>query len=43
VAFVTLAATTFFGPVNIGARKFADGGLGANNLVDKVEGKALDI
>jgi hypothetical protein len=27
----------------IGARKFADGGLGANNPVDEVEGEASDI
>jgi len=42
-ALATSAATTFFDPVNIGARKFADGGLGANNPVDEVEGEASDI
>jgi hypothetical protein len=39
----TSAATTFFEPVTIGARKFADGELGANNSVDEVEGGASDI
>jgi hypothetical protein len=42
-ALATSAATTFFDPVNIGARKFADGALGANNPVDEVEGEASDI
>ncbi|KAF2466110.1 uncharacterized protein BDR25DRAFT_269263 [Lindgomyces ingoldianus] len=42
-ALATSAATTFFDPVTIGARKFADGGLGANNPVDEVEGEASDI
>lgn len=31
------AATSFFEPVSIGARRFADGALGANNPVDEVE------
>jgi predicted acylesterase/phospholipase RssA len=42
-ALATSAATTFFDPVTIGARKFADGGLGANNPVDEVEGEASNI
>ncbi|KAJ5888167.1 FabD/lysophospholipase-like protein [Penicillium taxi] len=42
-ARATSAATTFFEPVSIGARRFADGGLGANNPVDEVEGEASDI
>ncbi|KAH9203476.1 acyl transferase/acyl hydrolase/lysophospholipase [Leptodontidium sp. 2 PMI_412] len=42
-ALATSAATTFFGPVRIGNRKFADGGLGANNPVDEVEGEAANI
>lgn len=42
-ALATSAATTFFNPVTIGARKFADGGLGANNPVDEVAGEASDI
>jgi predicted acylesterase/phospholipase RssA len=42
-ARATSAATTFFEPVSIGARKFADGGLGANNPVDEVECEASDI
>ena len=42
-ALATSAATTFFDPVHIGARKFADGGLGANNPVDEVEGEASNI
>lgn len=42
-ALATSAATTFFGPVNIGARKFADGALGANNPVDEVELEASNI
>ncbi|KAI5927585.1 hypothetical protein F4810DRAFT_706335 [Camillea tinctor] len=36
-ALATSAATTFFEPVNIGARKFADGALGTNNPVYEVE------
>ncbi|KAG9231981.1 acyl transferase/acyl hydrolase/lysophospholipase [Amylocarpus encephaloides] len=39
----TSAATTFFEPVRIGNRMFADGGLGANNPVDEVEGEAANI
>lgn len=42
-ARATSAATTFFDPVTIGARRFADGALGANNPVDEVEGEASDI
>ena len=42
-ALATSAATTFFEPVNIGNRTFADGGLGANNPVDEVEGEAANI
>lgn len=42
-ALATSAATTFFDPVYIGARKFVDGGLGANNPVDEVEGEASNI
>ena len=42
-ARATSAATTFFKPVSIGARRFADGALGANNPVDEVEGEASDI
>lgn len=37
------AATTFFEPVTIGDRTFADGALGANNPVDEVEGEASNI
>jgi hypothetical protein len=43
VALATSAATTFFEPVNIGFRSFADGGLGANNPVDEMEGEASNI
>ncbi len=42
-ALATSAATTFFDPVSIGNRTFADGGLGANNPVDEVEGEAANI
>lgn len=42
-ACATSAATSFFDPVCIGARKFADGALGANNPVNEVEGEASDI
>lgn len=42
-ALATSAATTFFDPVHIGARKFADGALSANNPVDEVEGEASNI
>jgi predicted acylesterase/phospholipase RssA len=43
VTLATSAATTFFKPVSIGDRTFADGGLGANNPVDEVEGEASNI
>jgi predicted acylesterase/phospholipase RssA len=39
----TSAAITFFDPVVIGSRTFADGGLGANNPVDEIEGEAANI
>ena len=39
----TSVATSFFEPVYIGARKFVDGALKANNPVIKVEGEALNI
>jgi predicted acylesterase/phospholipase RssA len=42
-ALATSAATAFFEPVSIGDRTFADGGLGANNPVDEVEGEASNI
>lgn len=42
-ALATSAATTFFEPVSIGARSFADGGFGANNPVGEVEGEASNI
>ncbi|XP_014550452.1 hypothetical protein COCVIDRAFT_115445 [Bipolaris victoriae FI3] len=42
-ALATSAATTFFNPVSIGDRSFADGGFGANNPVDEVEGEAANI
>jgi len=42
-ALATSAATTFFDPVRIGARKYVDGALGANNPVDEVEGEASNI
>ncbi|KAJ5769158.1 protein kinase subdomain-containing protein [Penicillium odoratum] len=42
-ALATSAATSFFYPVSIGDRSFADGGLGANNPVDEVEGEASNI
>ncbi|RDL30230.1 uncharacterized protein BP5553_10508 [Venustampulla echinocandica] len=42
-ALATSAATTFFEPVRIGNRIFADGGLGANNPVDEVECEAMNI
>jgi hypothetical protein len=42
-ALATSAATTFFDPVSIGDRSFADGGLGVNNPVDEVEGEASNI
>lgn len=42
-ALATSAATTFFEPVRIGNRMFADGGFGANNPADEVEGEAANI
>lgn len=42
-ARATSAATTFFEPVSIGAHRFTDGALGANNPVEEVEREALDI
>ena len=42
-ALTTSAATTFFNPVSVRERSFADGGLGANNPVNEVEGKASNI
>lgn len=42
-ALATSATTTFFKPISIGDRTFADGGLGANNPVDEVEGEASNI
>lgn len=42
-ALATSAATTFFEPVLIGNRSFGDGGLGANNPVDEMEGEASNI
>lgn len=42
-ALATSATTTFFDPIRIGDRTFADGGLGANNPVDEVEGEAANI
>lgn len=42
-ALATSAATTFFNPISIGHRTFADGGFGANNPVDEVEGEAANI
>ena len=34
---------SYFDPINIRARRFANSGLGANNPIDKVEGEALNI
>ena len=42
-ALATSAATGFFDPVSIGARRFMDGALGANNPVDEVEGETSNI
>lgn len=42
-ALATSAATGFFDSVTIGARRFVDGALGANNPVDEIEGEASDI
>ncbi|KAI9652560.1 MAG: hypothetical protein M1821_008367, partial [Bathelium mastoideum] len=42
-ALATSAATGFFDPVYIRARKFEDGALGANNPAEEVEGEATNI
>jgi hypothetical protein len=42
-ALATSAASTFFDVVPIGNRSFTDGGTGANNPVDQVEGEASNI
>ncbi|KAL5116347.1 hypothetical protein ACEQ8H_005695 [Pleosporales sp. CAS-2024a] len=42
-ALATSAATSFFDPVQIGARQFVDGALGANNPVEEVESEAANI
>jgi hypothetical protein len=42
-ALATSAATAFFNVAQIGARKFVDGALGANNPVDEVEDEASNI
>ena len=42
-ALATSAATTFFDPVKIGDRKFADGGFGTNNPVEEVEAEATRL
>lgn len=42
-ALATSAATGFFDPVSIGARRFVDGALGANNPVDEAEEEASNI
>lgn len=42
-ALATSAATTFFDPVSIGARKYVDGALGANNPVDEVESETSNV
>ncbi|KAI6308490.1 hypothetical protein MCOR29_008222 [Pyricularia oryzae] len=42
-ALATSAASGFFDPVNIGARKFIDGALGANNPVEQVEREAMNV
>lgn len=42
-ALATSAATSFFEPVRIGARKFVDGALKANNPVIEVEDEASNI
>jgi predicted acylesterase/phospholipase RssA len=42
-ALATSAAPTFFQPIQIGNRTFADGALGANNPVDEVESEASSI
>ncbi|KAM0322096.1 hypothetical protein ACHAQA_009725 [Verticillium albo-atrum] len=42
-ALATSAATGFFDAVQIGARRYVDGALGANNPVEQVEGEASDF
>ena len=42
-ALAILAATSFFEPVHIGARKFVNGALKANNPAIEVEGEASNI
>src|SRR6266536_5622186 len=42
-AVATSAATRFFDPVTIGARKFIDGALGGNNPVVEMEEEASKI
>lgn len=42
-ALATSAATTFFDPVTIGTRTYADGAFGANNPVEEVLAEAKDI
>ncbi len=39
----TSAATSFFDPVKIGTRKYADGALGANNPISEVWNEAMNI
>ncbi|KAA6413397.1 MAG: hypothetical protein FRX48_03143 [Lasallia pustulata] len=42
-ALATSAATTFFDPVTMGTRTYADGAFGANNPVEEVLAEAKDI
>lgn len=42
-ALTTSAVITFFEPLSIGDRSFANSGLGANNPVGEVEGEASNI
>ena len=42
-ALATSAATGFFDPVDVGARRFEDGALGANNPAEEVEVEAANI
>jgi predicted acylesterase/phospholipase RssA len=42
-ALATSAASGFFHPVQIGARQYVDGALGANNPVEQVESEASDF
>jgi predicted acylesterase/phospholipase RssA len=39
----TSASTAFFHPIRVGARRFVDGSLGANNPVDEVWREAMNI